>query len=172
MLQQKQVELQRYQAGIEFEDKLLFWLRLQFKLQMEYDYWFEMVSYPNVQPADLPNLNAQGVFQSIRLHARWEPAIGSHYLEQLGLNAVPLVPAPTAGGTQSTDDTSGCAENRTISNPTFNADLFNQYREDTATPAQVVRSRWETAGVQLPRSCVDANKPMCFAYLLLFMPQH
>lgn len=126
-----------------------------------------MASYPNVQPIDLPMLNTHGVFQAIQLHAQWE-LIGSQYLEQLGLNTVPQAPSHTVGGFQSRDDSSNRgeppAENRTISNPTFNADLFNQYREDRTSPAQEVRHNWEAAGVQLPRSCVDSSRPMCLAY--------
>ena len=167
MLNQKQVELQMYQAGCELNDRLLFWPRLQFKLQTEIDYWFDMASYPNVQPADLPTLNTHGVFQSIRLHHQWEPVMGSHFLEQLGLNNVNSSPSLTTGGVQGRDDSDSrdtAGGNRTITNPTFNADLFNQYREDRSMRARDVRARWLAAGLELPKSRVDSNKTMCLAY--------
>ena len=167
MLNQKQVELQNYQSGCETKDRLLFWPRLQFKLQTEIDYWFDMASYPNVQPADLPTLNTHGVFQQIRLHSQWEPVMGLHYLEQLGLNTVRPSPSPAVVGVQGRDDSNSRnqpAENRTITNPTFNADLFNQYREDRTMPAREVKSKWRAAGLELPNSRVDPSKKMCLAY--------
>ncbi|GFH46222.1 predicted protein [Chaetoceros tenuissimus] len=157
MLNQKQVELQMYQSGCKMNDRLLFWPRLQFNLQTEIDYWFDMASYPNVQPADLPTLNTHGVFQAIRLHNQWEPIMGSHYLEQLGLKTVYPSPAPAVGGLQGRDDSDSRdqpAENRTITNPTFNADLFNQYREDRTMPARELKHfnlmlrAWDNASQQ------------------------
>lgn len=53
----------------QLNDKLLFWPCLQIKLQTEINYWFDMASYPNIQPADLPTLNTHGVFQAICLQS-------------------------------------------------------------------------------------------------------
>ena len=93
--------------------------------------------------------------------------MGSHFLEQLGLHNVNPSPSLTTGGLQGRDDsdsrdTSG--GNHTITNPTFNADLFNQYREDRSMRARDVRARWLAAGLELPKSRVDSNKTMCLAY--------
>jgi hypothetical protein len=163
-LNQKQMELQLYQAGCDNRDKVLFYPRLQFKLQTELDHYFELSSIPNVRPTDLPAFTPQLVFQDIRLRRQWEPAMSHQSLEQLGLSLVAPAPPTSAGVPAPPSAPSGePALNRTIQNTSFNAELFNTYRE-SSTGARTVRERVAAAGIELPRSRVDASKPMCLAY--------
>jgi len=155
------MELQLYQSGCAPHNKVLFYPRLQFKLQIELDYYFKMSSHPNIQPDDLPALSMHSVFQELRLHQQWEPDIGFHFLEQLGLATVTRLPPPPIEDLQSLqNDTSErkVAANRTILNPTFNAALFNTYRE-SRVGARAVREKMAEAGIELLRSRVDNTKP-------------
>jgi hypothetical protein len=172
ILGQKTIDLQQYQLGCGTRDRLLFYPRLQFKLQTELDYWFELASIPNLQAGDLPLLATQQVFHDMRLSLRWEPNMGIQVMESLGLNSLqpPLAPAgrgvpPVRGGPPANDGggTEPGPENRTITNPTFSAELFNQFRE-SRIGARSVRERLERAGIELPRSRINDTEPMCLAY--------
>lgn len=166
ILSQKSMDLQQYQLGCESRDRLLFYPRLQFKLQTELDYWFEVANIPNMQAGDLPTLATHQVFQDIRLMNRWEPTMGTQVLDSLGLSLIQPppaqvprsgVPASDGGGSEPT------TENRTITNPTFNSELFNQFRE-SRVGARSVRERLERSGIDLPRSRINSAEPMCLAY--------
>lgn len=82
--------------GCNPRDRFLFYPRMQFKLQTELDNWFELASVPGVQADDLPPLTLHQVFQSLRLMIPWEPTMGNHFMEQLGLNS--FQPPPSGGG--------------------------------------------------------------------------
>jgi hypothetical protein len=70
---------------------------------------------------------------------------------------------PPSNNNRQNDPEREVTGNRTISNATFNADLFNSYRE-SRIGARAVRERLAEAAVELPRSRIDSSKSMCLEY--------